>query len=459
MICYGIFFLLLFLSGCGVGPTYKKPQVNLPNRYSSKLKGEKRADLVCWWDVFEDDQLNELIQTGLCQNFDLKIAFERIEEARNIHRIQVANILPTIDALAGVFGSNIPRNFFPDASRKNGPFSFVGFNTLWELDIWGRLRKNQNSARYQFEAQIENMRDVWVVLVAQIAQSYLLICSLHEKIKVQKNIIEIDTRIAELTQDTFVSGLENRQALLEQQAILDQDKADLIELMVDEQVALHQLAYLLGETPDQLSLSMDCIEGVPQPTRDIEIDQPYELLRRRPDIRKSEKLLAASYEEIGAAMAEWFPKISVVGFLAKTFGPLSGLCGRDPNIWAAGPLFDWPALDFGRIYFNIRAKQSSQRQALLTYQKSVVEAFKEVENALVSYVQEKQRLHLLAQKKAHASQRANLEYDQFMSGIKNELIFLSAQKRLDKVCIEFIDSQQKMASHFIVLYKALGGGW
>lgn len=452
--------LIFLLPGCAVGPSFKKPEVVLPKKFSAQLDGEKRKDLACWWQVFDDSQLNKLIETGLCQNYDLKIAIEKIEESRNLNCIQIANILPQINFFSGVLGSNIPRTLLSNqTSSSKGPFSIVAMDTLWEIDIWGRLRRNQKSAQFQWEAQIEDMRDVMIILIADIAQTYITICALQKKIEILQGDSGLDTCILALNKDTFSAGLQNRQVPLEQLTSIDQDTTQIIGYVIDQRVAYHKLAYLLGMTPDQLCLDLRELHDVPLPKQEIDIDEPYELLRRRPDIRKAEKLLAASYEQIGSAMAEWFPKISLLGFLGKTFGPLNGIGSRESNIWAVGPLFNWPILDFGRIYFNIGAKRSSQRQALLSYQKALINAVQEVENWLISYLEEKNRMLVLHDKLKMEEQRLKLTQDQFLSGVEAELTYLANKKRMNDISSEAIDSEQKVATNFIALYKALGGGW
>jgi outer membrane protein TolC len=158
-------------------------------------------------------------------------------------------------------------------------------------------------------------------------------------------------------------------------------------------------------------------------------------------------------------MAEWFPKISLLGFLGKPFTSGAGVTGGNEKLWAIGPLFGWPIIDFGRIYFNIKAKQSLQRQALLMYEKSVTNAVKEVESWLNAYVREKERANALYQKLSHAQRVLQLSQDLFAAGLEAEMVVLNNQKRVNSVRLELVDSQEKVAANFIALYKAFGGDW
>lgn len=462
MIQFAVVGLLFLISGCCRGPLDKNVKIKLPENYSIVLGDEHHGEKVCWWKSFENAELEGLLEKGLQQNFDVKIALEKIEESRNLNRIAIAKILPQLDFFSGVFKANLGNGLLSRGLQNtcNITSTIAAIDTLWEIDIWGRLRRNQKVAQYQWEAQIEDMRDALIMYAAEIVQTYINICALQQKIKILRSSLEADQQILRLYKDTFNAGLDAKQLSLEQKTSTQQFETQIIELKINQKLSFNKLAFLIGQTPDQLMLNMDVINEVPSPKTEVQIDKPYELLRRRPDIRKSERLLAASYEQIGSAMAEWFPKISLLGFLGRpsTSGP--GICcDGDAKIWAVGPLINWPILDFGRIYFNIKVKESGQRQALITYEKTVINAVKEVENYLTSYFEEKRKLHILEEKSASEEKRLSLTKELFKSGIESEFATLINQKRLNDITFDLIDSQEKIASNFIALYKAFGGDW
>lgn len=453
--------LVLVIAGCGVGPKFKKPHITLPQTYSTDHKNGTTKRLCCWWELFENPELEELIKKGLRENFDLKIALEKIEESRNLRQIQTANMLPQITFYSGVLEANLGSGLFgvQPQSIGNTLSRFVAAETLWEIDIWGRLRKSQQAANYQWQAQIEDMRDVLIMLTAEIAQTYISICALQKKIMVLQDSLDCDTQVLRLYKDTFIAGVDNKSIPLEQATTRNTTQNQIIGFVIDQKIACHKLAFLLGQTPDQLSLQLDQLDHVPRAKKEMVIDEPYELLRRRPDIRKSESLLAASYEEIGVAMAEWFPKISLLAFIGNPFTSGCNVVQGNSFQSALGPIFSWPLLDFGKIYFNIKAKESSQRQALLTYQKAVFNAVKEVEDWLVSYVQEENRRIILEEKLKEEQARLKLTQDSFVSGLESEMTYCINKKRCNDIALELTDSEEKVASNVVALYKALGGDW
>jgi len=414
---------------------------------------------VCWWKAFENAELEALIKKGIAQNFELKIALEKIEYARSLNNFAFAEIFPQVDLFSDILKANLGTGLFTD-SKPTGNFTakFLAIDTLWEIDLWGRLRRQQKAAQYQWEADIEGMRDALIMVAAEIAQTYITLCALQGKIAVTQSNLELDTAMLSLNTDRFMSGLDAMQVPLTQASDVALIKTNLLELIVQHRIAHNKLAFLLGVTPDQLQLNSP--DGsVPLPQHEVQLEQPYELMRRRPDIRKAERLLAASYEEIGSVMAEWFPKITLLGFLGQPHNSGGCLQARNEKLWAIGPLLNWPVIDFGRIYFQVKAKESTQRQALLTYEERVTNAVQEVENWLVSYVEEKKKFNTLQTKLQNEIARLDLTRALYKSGIESEITVLMQQKRVNAVRIEQITSEEKISSSFIALYKAFGGDW
>ena len=209
----------------------------------------------------------------------------------------------------------------------------------------------------------------------------------------------------------------------------------------------------LGQTPDQVYLDLSHIRGVPAVKKDITIDEPYMLLRARPDIKKAERLLAASNEDIGAAMGDWFPKVQLLGIAGRVM--ISAI--QSSKIWTIGSLFGWPIIDFGRVRYNVCAKESAYRQALLTYEKTVINAVKEVENGLVSYITEHNTGIILTHELDIEEKRLRCTYDLFVSGLGAEQAYLINRKRVDEIKLALVDSQANCAIDFVLLSKALGG--
>lgn len=457
-------FLILssiLIGGCNLGPKYKKPKLVLPKKYSLTLQEEDtKGDLKNWWKVFNDTTLEKLIQQGIQQNLDLKIALERIIESRHMHRIDITKILPELDLFGAVTRANLGDGILTQGKLFNNvTASLIAIDTLWEIDVWGKLYRTQKASYYQVQAQIEDMRDVLIILIAEIAQTYVTLCAQQEKLELLQETDQLNKEILSLNKDAFTSGLDNKQLPLEQTTTIGLIETQIIDLKILQRKTFNKLAFLLGKNPDQLDLDLNSLTQIPHVHNEPAIGEPYALLRRRPDIRKAEKLLKASYEKIGAAVAEWFPKISLLGFLGR---PSISSCQFPPGqakLWAVGPLFNWPILDFGRIYFNIKIQESSQRQALLQYEKAVLNALQDVENWLFSYINNQYKLAILTTKLENEKKRYNLTKKLYISGLEGRTTELVNHIRVNEIMLEEIDAQENISLSFISLYKALGGGW
>lgn len=461
MIIFYISAFLFLLPGCRIGPTYKKPILSIPEKYS--LSAEEKANkktALCWWKSFENSFLESLLAELLQNNGDIRIALEKIEESRNLYRIESKKIAPQINIFSEAVGANLGNGFLSNGVP-TGTFNsrFMALDMLWELDLWGRLRKNKNAALYEWEAEIESMRDVLVMMSAEFVQTFISLCALYEKESVLEKIILADKKIKSLNNYAFTAGIDNQQAVLAEKIVDEQLKIRAIELLVEQKKAANKLAFLLHISPEKLVLKRDFMRTVPLPRYDISIEKPYELLRRRPDIRKAEKLLASSYEHIGSAVAEWFPTISLLALFGKPATSGGFLRVGNEKIWTVGPLFNWPFIDFGRIRSSIKAKKAFQRQQLISYEKMVIQAIKEVEDWLISYTEELKKTALLKAQLENESFVLERVQDRFLAGIDSEILSLMQQKKVGEKNLDLIDSLEKSSLYFVSLSKAFGGSW
>lgn len=452
--------IMAFLPSCSLRFPYKNPTIVLPQSYSVQLGNATNGTVQFWWKVFNDPILEDLIDQVKHDNIDLKISLEKIVESRNIYRIDAANLLPEIDFFSTLLAGNLGDGILTKGRLYNDiGASIIALDTLWEIDLWGRLYRTQKAARYRWEGQIEDMRDVLIMLIAEIAQTYVSLCSVHLKIKLLEQTRLLNIALLTFNKDSFTAGIDPEQVSFQQSTLVDAIKTNILELQIDERKLFNKIAFLLGKNPDQFTFDLEKICRIPSICYEPPVDEPYALLRRRPDIRKSEKLLRASYEEIGAAVAQWFPKISLLGFLGRPSISSSQLPPGESKLWAIGPLFNWPILDFGRIYFNIKVQESSQRQALLQYEKTVLNAIQEVENWLFSYVNNKERLAILGDKIKAEKSSYVLSKDLFLSGLASAVDKNSAHIKVNQIIYEMLNTQEALSLSFIYLYKALGGGW
>ncbi len=453
----------MFLTGCAVGPNYRTPEIAMPSSYETHatLSEEDEVQLRSWWTQFEDPMLNVLIHEAISQNLDLKIALEKINQVRAQYQIKAAELAPKLDMTVEERRSRISQSLF--GSTFLGPpmqnFYRVGFDASWEIDIFGKRRREKESAFYEYEAERENARDIYITLLGDVAQSYIEIRSLQHQIHITKRQIFIQRELLDLTSDLFEAGLSSEIDQQEVQALLESTRASLPPLEVALKQTIHGLATLLGKAPENFENEFSDAAPIPLSSQEIPLGLPSDLLRRRPDIRQAERLLAAATANVGAAIADLFPRFSLIGDYGFQSNNSQRWLKAQSRTWSIGPTMDWPIFYFGRIRENIRAQNSLQEQALLSYEQTILTALEDVENSLVGYYKEEERRSRL-EKEVEAKHRAyELKRELYLSGLADFQTFLQADQDLLNSQNDLISSTEQLSTNLVALYKALGGEW
>lgn len=455
--------ILIFLTGCAVGPHYQTPEVALPTSYYEPhdKKEIDLSELKEWWTAFHDPLLNALIHEALSQNLDLKIAIEKIHQVRAEYQIETAELYPKIDLTAEQKRTRISQNLF-DSSFLGPPmqnFYKVGFDASWEIDIFGKQRRAKEGAYYTYEAEVESARDIYITLLSEIAATYIQVRGFQQKIALSKRDIYIQKELLELAEVRFVAGLDSELSPQEIEVNLEESQALLPTLETSYRQSLHRLAVLLGKTPESLHGDFSEQQAIPINTSPIPVGLPSDLLRRRPDIRKAERLLAAATANVGEAIADLFPRFSLLGSFGFESNKTHNWFKAKSHSWSLGPNIDWPIIYFGRIRSNIRAQNAKQEQALLNYEQTILTSLEDVENSLVAYYKEEERTHRY-EKQVKASRRTyELTRDKYLSGLVSFSILLDADSALVFAENNLVDSQQSLSTHLVALYKSLGGDW
>lgn len=453
--------MLMCLPSCiKVGPKYTKPVVEVPKKYAhEKLKSDIK-DLKEWWKFFNDPALNKIIATAVETNYDLQIALEKIEELRAEFCIKRADLFPRVFMLGITererFSKNTPifNNVEPNPLNNFNYF----FEAVWEVDLWGRLARGRDAACFELQAQIEHMRDVYIILLADVAATYIDIKSLQQKIGLVKEQIQVDELLVTLYSELFDAGILNNIILQEQREQLQETKNVVIDLETVYAQAHHALAVLLGKNPSCFHIQEGEL-GIPQADELIATGLPSELLQRRPDIRQAERLLAVANQKVGIAVSDYFPRFFMLGGTGLRSNKISQLFDSDSIGWSIGPGFFWPVITFGRIKFNIQAKKSVERQAVLSYAQTVVHAFKDVEDALVQFFNTSKQFHVLDERLTAVNQRKKLIRSLFEAGLKSKVEYLQIKKEYLQAAWDVADAKQKVSTSLVVVYKSLGGGW
>ncbi len=457
--CAGLFFCLL-ITGCMVGPDYRRPHSPLAEAWSVQSPSldvsKSNPWLVQWWSAFKDPVLSGLIARVSAGNLDLRQAQARLREARARRDLAEAGLFPTISAKGtvnqssgnGQAGNNITTELY---SNK--------LDATWELDIWGKLRRGIESADATLQASQEDLRDILISLYAEVALNYVDLRSFQTRVALTEANIAAQQNTVQLTQWRYQAGLTTQLDVEQAQQNLATTQATLPTLRSGFEQAQHRLGVLIGQPPGALKLLLNPMRPIPVAPLNIAIGLPADLLRQRPDVRRSERKLAAQTAQIGVAKAARYPNFTLSGFIGlETLG--------SANLYSAGAkAFQIAAntamvlFDAGRLRRNIDIQTALQEQALALYESTLLQAQRDVENALTTFLQEQLRRDNL-QTAVDAGQRAlKLAENQYESGTIDFLRVLDAQRSLLSVQIQFAASEAEVASDLIRLFKALGGGW
>jgi len=460
---------LLLVAGCTVGPDYQRPISNAPEQW-----GASHSDSVTnqnervgeWWKLFHDAELDSLIERAIVANLDLRIAESRVRQARAQQGFAEADFWPTLNASGSYARQKQSQNqpilgSLPNSS--NIPFENdvykAGFDASWEIDIFGGKRRALETANAELAAMEYGRRDVQVSLLSEVARYYSLtrgaqrqLAILQDQIKDQEETVKI---IRSRVDHGAAAELELQRALALLASI--QSQAPIIETSI--QSSVHRLGVLLAQSPDALNTELSATAAIPTPPPQVPVGLPSDLLRRRPDVLRAERLLAAETARIGQVKAELFPKFFLTGSVGTISISPSDFFLPGSRTWSIGPTLQWRIFDSGRVLANIRAQTEAQDQAKLNYQKIVLDSFEEVETALVTYAKEQEHYQLLEQE-VNANQRSvELAAQRYSKGWASYLDLLDAQRALYNSQDALVRSERAIALNLVSLYKALGGGW
>jgi NodT family efflux transporter outer membrane factor (OMF) lipoprotein len=456
--------LTALLAGCApVGPDYQPPRPELPAAWSGT--GEAGAAnagtnaLETWWTLFDDPRLDGLIQRAVAANPDLKIAVARIQQARAQYRIATVALAPAVDVSGTYTGTRISENTGSSSAGTTQELYQAGFDAGWELDIFGGARRSVEAAGARLAATAENRRDVLVSLEAEVARNYLELRGSQQRLKAARKNVGIQERTLHLVRGRQDSGLGNRLEVAQAETQLALTRTQLPPLENSAGASIYSLSLLLGLPPR--ALEKELARGEPLPARPAWLPEtlPSDLLRRRPDIRRAERQLAAATADIGVATAELFPRFSLTGLLGLQSTSLGDLISAGSRYWTVGPTVSWPLFDAGRARANIDLNRSRQEEAQAAYEKTVLAALGEVESALLGLSRETETFRSLADAVHSGQQAVELARGRYHAGISDILSLLQSQTALYLSQDQLIQSEQRLAFYQVALFKALGGGW
>jgi NodT family efflux transporter outer membrane factor (OMF) lipoprotein len=457
------YLILLLAVGCSVGPDYRPPKTATPAQWAEPLAGgttNTAAQLGQWWKSFNDAELDSLISRAVQTNHDLRIAIARVKEAKALRSGALADFLPTITAAGSYNRQRLSANgqsttFIPLDTEK---FQ-AGLDATWEIDIFGGQRRTLEAATAEFTALEESQRDVLIALVAEVARTYLEIRGDQRRLEIARRNLHAQREGLAIAEQRFKAGLTSELDVSQARTLFATTEAQLPVVETALARAMHRVEVLLALQPGTLREELAKTAPLPVTPPEVPVGMPSELLRRRPDVRRSERQLASATAQVGMQTAELWPKLIVLG--AGGFQSLSGgdLFTVGSRYWSAGPKVTWRLLEFPQLRAKIRAQNAQQEQVLAAYEKTVLTAFEDVENALVAYAKEQERCRLLNTATAANRRAAELANQLYTAGLTEFLTVLDAERSLYQVEDQLVQSEQAVVGNLVLLYKALGGGW
>jgi len=454
---------IVVITACAtVGPDYSRPDTPAPDAWQASLTGgltDHETDprtLACWWTTLQDPILSVLVKQAVSGNPSLKEARARVREARGRRAISQADQFPTLDA-----SGSASRNRSSQGTGNSGTLDLyqLGFDAGWELDLFGGVRRQVEAAEADLQATDEALRDVLVSLMAEVALNYVEVRSFQTRLSVAMSNLAAQEETYHITQWRYQAGLTTQLDVEQATYNLEQTRSQLPSLRTGREQAKNRISVLLGERPGALNPELDEPRPIPVTPLEIAVGVPADVLRRRPDVRKAERELAAQTARIGVATADLYPKISLNGSIGLESLSTGNLIDAASRTYSVGPHISWPVFKAGAIMSNIEVQSALQEQKLFQYKAAILTALEEVENALTAFAQEQLRRQSLMEASEAARRAVALAQDQYASGIIDFQQVLEAQRSLFSFEDQLAQSERDVTSDLIALYKALGGGW
>jgi multidrug efflux system outer membrane protein len=463
-------FLLLFvLAGCRLGPKYARPSVDAPGSFRGQAPELKKTDAASpsspaaanslgeekWWTVFQDEQLQTLIRTALKNNYDVRIAAERVVAAKAQLGITHADQLPSLGASGALTSVRQEKTSMSPVYRAES--GQLALSAAWELDFWGKYRSATEAARADLAATEWGQKAVISTLVSNVASAYFQLRTLDLELEITQETLKSRQESLRLTKALSDGGsvplMDVRQS--EQLVYSASTEIPALEKQIEQQE--NYLSILLGQNPGAIARGLKLTEQPLLPS--IPAGLPSELIERRPDIRQAEEQLIAANARIGIAKAAYFPSISLTGAAGYQSTALTSLFSGPAGLWDAGVSAAQPIFEGGRIRNNVRLTESQQRQALLGYQQTTQGAFRDVSDSLIAYRKSREareQQQLLTEAAKDAARLSHLRYDagstSYLEVLTNETNYYNAELSLSQARFSEVLT-------LVQIYNALGGGW
>ncbi len=474
--CLGALGFAAALGGCTVGPDYHTPDIALPDSFlppvvqiAQKTTRRPGANLTDWWQSLHDPELDSLVSRAIESNLDLEIALTRIQQAQTQELVVIGEMLPSSEADAGggagtgtnmTTGRASPVLRSATSSKNLAKRTVVGgYDAAWELDIFGKFRRELEASTYTAEALADARDWVLVTVAADVARAYLDMRGFQRQLAVLRKNVSVAKAAFEFQKSRFQQGIANELDLVLAERFLATLRSNIAPLEAQIAASRHVIAVLLGQFPEQLAGELAKPGRFPALPARVPPGLPIDLLRRRPDIHAAERQLAAATATIGVATADLFPRLIVSGAVGGQGGTRSSSAVPLTFIGAAGPSVYWPMLDFGTLDAIADIAELQAHELLLDYKQTILTAVQQVDDAAAIYGAAQQRLGDLNRALDAARRSTKLATERYDRGLTDYLNVIDAERAEFDLEQQYVVTEQTAAEELIALYKALGGGW
>jgi NodT family efflux transporter outer membrane factor (OMF) lipoprotein len=471
--------LVASLTACAVGPSYRTPKADEPPSFAAKIGAKPLGsgaqptapspDLATWWRALNDEEMNSLVDRAVKSNMDLEIALDRLQQARTYESVVVGYALPEVDASAAAgrgTGSDLTKGRADTALRSADTGSglqqintIAGFDAVWELDLFGKFRREFEAARADTAAARAARYDVLTSVVANVVRAYVDLRGFQVRAGILHKASDVLRESLRIVTIRYERGITNELDVALATRELATLEAEIAPVEAEVNAAQYTLAVLVGEYPETMVQELskpDLIPSMPAPTAP---GVPVDLLKRRPDIQVAERELAAATARIGVATANLFPQVALVGSIGSQGQGWGTTPSVSKHIWSFGPGAVWPLLDFGALDAEVDIAQLAARASLVNYRKTILNAVQQVDTSLDAYQAQETRMENLSTAMVAGQRAVDLATSRYNRGLTDFLNVVDAERQFYDLQEQYAEAQVAQGEQFVQLYKSLGGGW
>jgi NodT family efflux transporter outer membrane factor (OMF) lipoprotein len=487
--------MLLCLAGCKVGPNFTQPKPFAPSSWFAAAPAAPAAKQVsetapdpAWWNILHDAELSSLEEKLAASNLDLRIAASRLAQSRAQASVTGAALFPTLtgsgsdtrekmssEGVIGLFGGG--SGFGSNGSIANGTSSTsnappghglsvpafslfqYGFDASWEADIWGRVRREKESAIAAQQESVESLRGALVSAEAELGNDYIMLRGTQASLSITRQNIASARKTLALTEERYKAGLTTELDTANAAALLANTEASLPALEKREAELINAISLLLGEGPQALRPELAAAATMPPLPPKAPIGVPGDLARRRPDIRAADAKLHEATADIGVALGDFYPSLTLDGSFGFQALHFSNIADWNAHQFGFGPSITLPIFEGGKLMATLDLRKAQQQEAAISYQQTVLRAWHDVDNALTAYQADQRQRDALKRAETQATKALDLSQQRYRQGVADFLNVLDAERQLFSAELSLADAQTAVGSDFVSLYKALGGGW